>query len=279
MWESLLEVVKVDLSRIRLPRNKTSVHKSVNKDIKNLIQGKTIEDLKDLIRDVSKTIQSGGNVDTEYWEVMSKEIEYEVARKIFEEINEGIFAKECAIVAEITPILREAAKAASSSSTSQSQMDQDGSGTMDGEVGDSEQKMEQSDEFTLLSRKYAWQDKYRPRKPRYFNRIKTGYDWNKYNSTHYDHDNPPPKTVQGYKFNVFYPDLIDITTTPKYFLEPAEEKEFAILRISAGPPYEDIAFKVINKQWHTGRFSGFKCIFERGVLQLHFNFKRNWYRR
>merc|ERR1712039_452075 len=23
---------------------------------------------------------------------------------------------------------------------------------------------------------------------------------------HYDHDNPPPKIVQGYKFNIFYPD-------------------------------------------------------------------------
>ncbi len=48
-----------------------------------------------------------------------------------------------------------------------------------------------------------------PPKPRYFNRVKTGYDWNKYNQTHYDHDNPPPKTVQGYKFTIFYPDLID----------------------------------------------------------------------
>jgi len=43
---------------------------------------------------------------------------------------------------------------------------------------------------------YWWHDKFRPRKPRYFNRVKTGYDWNKYNQTHYDHDNPPPKTVQ-----------------------------------------------------------------------------------
>jgi len=60
-------------------------------------------------------------------------------------------------------------------------------------------------------RAYSWHDKYRPRKPRYFNRIHTGYEWNKYNQTHYDHDNPPPKTVQGYKFNIFYPDLIDKT--------------------------------------------------------------------
>jgi len=31
-------------------------------------------------------------------------------------------------------------------------------------------------------------------------------------------DNPPPKIVQGYKFNIFYPDLIDKNTTPEYFL-------------------------------------------------------------
>lgn len=36
-----------------------------------------------------------------------------------------------------------------------------------------------------------------------------GYEWNKYNQTHYDSDNPPPKVVQGYKFNILYHDLID----------------------------------------------------------------------
>lgn len=65
---------------------------------------------------------------------------------------------------------------------------------------------------------YLWSDKYRPRKPRYFNRVHTGFEWNKYNQTHYDMDNPPPKIVQGYKFNIFYPDLINKTSTPQYFL-------------------------------------------------------------
>lgn len=65
---------------------------------------------------------------------------------------------------------------------------------------------------------YLWSDKYRPRKPRYFNRVHTGFEWNKYNQTHYDMDNPPPKIVQGYKFNIFYPDLIDKGSTPQYFL-------------------------------------------------------------
>ena len=63
---------------------------------------------------------------------------------------------------------------------------------------------------------YWWHDKYRPRKPKYFNRVHTGYEWNKYNQTHYDHDNPPPKVVKGYKFNIFYPNLLDKTKTSIY---------------------------------------------------------------
>jgi hypothetical protein len=57
-------------------------------------------------------------------------------------------------------------------------------------------------EVHLEHQTYSWSDKYRPRKPRYYNRVHTGYDWNQYNKKHYDIDNPPPKTVQGYKLNV-----------------------------------------------------------------------------
>lgn len=49
-------------------------------------------------------------------------------------------------------------------------------------------------------------------------RVHTGFEWNKYNQTHYDMDNPPPKIVQGYKFNIFYPDLIDKNSTPEYHI-------------------------------------------------------------
>ena len=32
-----------------------------------------------------------------------------------------------------------------------------------------------------VQHRYLWSDKYRPRKPRYYNRVHTGYDWNQYN--------------------------------------------------------------------------------------------------
>ena len=137
-----------------------------------------------------------------------------------------------------------------------------------------------SGEVALDSQVYWWHDKYRPRKPKYFNRVHTGYEWNKYNQTHYDHDNPPPKVVQGYKFNIFYPDLIDKTKAPSYTIEPDDSKgETCILRFHAGPPYEDIAFKIVNKEWEHSHKRGFKCTFERGILFLYINFVRPRYRR
>lgn len=169
-----------------------------------------------------------------------------------------------------------------------------------------------------------WVGKHRPRKPRYFNRVQMGYEWNKYNQTHYDHDNPPPKVVQGYKFNIFYPDLIDKTKAPTYRIErengrkrgqsfaPAGEEDTCLIRFIASPPYEDIAFRIVDKEWDYSakRERGFRSSFDKvelifsipplnslhhesslycsrdcsdanakfcshqGILQLHFQFKK-----
>lgn len=141
--------------------------------------------------------------------------------------------------------------------------------------------------------KALWSGKYRPRKPRYFNRVQTGYEWNKYNQTHYDHDNPPPKVVQGYKFNVFYPDLIDKSKAPTYKIEReggrkrgqsfarAGEEDTCLIRFMSGPPYEDIAFRIVDKEWDYSakRERGFRSSFDKGILQLHFQFKKVFYRK
>jgi hypothetical protein len=133
------------------------------------------------------------------------------------------------------------------------------------------------EETVVTASQSQWDSKYRPRKPRYFNRVQMGYEWNKYNQTHYDHDNPPPKVVQGYKFNVFYPDLIDKTKAPSYRIEreggrkrgqtfaPAGEEDTCLIRFVAGPPYEDIAFRIVDREWDYSakRERGFRSSFER----------------
>lgn len=134
-----------------------------------------------------------------------------------------------------------------------------------------------AEENVTTASKPQWADKYRPRKPRYFNRVQMGYEWNKYNQTHYDHDNPPPKVVQGYKFNIFYPDLIDKAKAPTFKIirehgrkrgesfAAAGEEDTCLIRFIAGPPYEDIAFRIVDKEWDYSakRDRGFRSSFDK----------------
>ncbi|KAI0023708.1 mid region of cactin-domain-containing protein [Xylariomycetidae sp. FL0641] len=150
-----------------------------------------------------------------------------------------------------------------------------------------------AEETVPATAKPQWADQYRPRKPRYFNRVQMGYEWNKYNQTHYDHDNPPPKVVQGYKFNIFYPDLIDKTKAPTFKIirehgrrrgesfAPAGEEDTCLIRFISGPPYEDIAFRIVDREWDYSakKDRGFKSSFDKGILQLHFQFKKIYYRK
>ena len=131
-----------------------------------------------------------------------------------------------------------------------------------------------------------WQSKYpniRPRKPRFFNRVRMNYVWNKYNQTHYDTSNPPPKIVQGFRFNIFYPDLIqsgNSSSIPTYRREAdPTNADNDIVRFSAGAPYADVLFRIPKEEWDMSSQHGFKCIYERGSLRLHFWFRSQRYRR
>ena len=143
-------------------------------------------------------------------------------------------------------------------------------------LGDNEEIFTAEEEVETPN-KSKWAATYRPRKPKYFNRFQTGYEWNKYNQTHYDHDNPPPKIIQGYKFNIFYPDLVDKTRAPTYRIErengrkrgqtfaPAGEDDTCLIRFVAGPPYEDIAFRIVDREWDFSakRERGFRSSFDK----------------
>jgi hypothetical protein len=142
---------------------------------------------------------------------------------------------------------------------------------------DEDEEIFTGEESVTTGSQPLWADKYRPRKPRYFNRVQMGYEWNKYNQTHYDHDNPPPKVVQGYKFNIFYPDLIDKAKAPTFRIirehgrkrgesfAPAGEEDTCLIRFIAGPPYEDIAFRIVDKEWDYSakRDRGFRSSFDK----------------
>ena len=134
-------------------------------------------------------------------------------------------------------------------------------------------------ECVQITANYDWSSKYKPIKPRYSNKVRMGFDWNKYNQAHFSAENPPPRTIQGYRFNIFYPYLIDKTKTPQYSLERCDQPDMCIIRFHSGAPYEDIAFKIKNREWDMTEKAGFKNIFDKGILRLYFKFKRYRYRR
>lgn len=133
---------------------------------------------------------------------------------------------------------------------------------------------------------YAWANKLVPVKPRFFNWCYTRIEWTKYNQAHYNSANPPPPTIQGFSFNIFYPLPYPASgegslRTPAYRSEPdpLDPEHHQLVRFIGGPPYEDVLFRIPAKQWELGYKHGFRCTFENSTLTLNFRFKRLFYRR
>ncbi|CAF1597075.1 unnamed protein product [Rotaria sp. Silwood1] len=81
-------------------------------------------------------------------------------------------------------------------------------------------------------------------------------------------------------FCIFYPDLIDKTKTPSCSLTVYEDnRDFSILKFHAGPPYEDIAFKIVSEEWDKSPEHEFRCHIQNGVFQLWLHFRKQKYRR
>ncbi|CAM9386626.1 unnamed protein product, partial [Choristocarpus tenellus] len=202
------------------------VHKTVLGDVVAKFEDKSLEELKGQetkIKDMLEIGEGGGvggggeGVDSEFWEAVLKELHvYQAVAKLrevhqrmletqlerLEGMRDKMKSKRVAKadgegegeeeVGEDAGVKGDGGAAADSSEQALGMLAHEARKGM----GAMEEGMDLADEVDIGGKTYWWHDKFRPRKPRYFNRVKTGYDWNKYNQTHYDHDNPPPKTVQ-----------------------------------------------------------------------------------
>ena len=214
--------------------NSIGVHDSIAKDVSELLNGKDVNELDDLEKDINKNIRDGHGTDIEYWELLKTEISIQRSKTVVDNIHQDLIKQYINMNREVKAyliannIISDDNKNSSSISSDTKDQDNDNGDNsqkivLNEELDEREEKMKISDEIQVTTTNYWWKDKYRPRKPRYFNRVKTGWDRTKYNLTHYDKDNPPPKMIQGYKFTLFFPDLIDKQKTPRYFLEPCHE--------------------------------------------------------
>ncbi|KAI2640954.1 mid region of cactin-domain-containing protein [Xylaria nigripes] len=304
---------------------------SVTSDVDKILGPKTLEQLEKLEGQIQAKLRSNEVMDTDYWEQLLKNLQVYKAKARLKAIYDTIQDNRLKLLADNNPekaagksttqaapqgqpavpaaISRPKPSVATSSnpshippgtarfaSSANEDFSQATKALYEREVArgvNDDEEIFTAEESVSGMTKPQWADKYRPRKPRYFNRVQMGYEWNKYNQTHYDHDNPPPKVVQGYKFNIFYPDLIDKTKAPTFkiirehgrrkgeSLAPAGEEDTCLIRFIAGPPYEDIAFRIVDREWDYSakKDRGFRSSFDKGILQLHFQFKKIYYRK
>ncbi|KAJ2712936.1 hypothetical protein H4R19_002499 [Coemansia spiralis] len=305
-WENMVVVATAHLDSLRAGGGG-----GVKGDVQDVLRNKSLQELVQLEADVqAKLGGQQGAVDVDYWEQVRGALVVEKAKATLAEMHAGLLERRLARQQErqrraeadsrpepgsveqrkrqrLEELQRRVLAGLPSTDQAADEAAADGRDVSQAMYEHELRKEHDPSEAAFSvevagpARTYSWQDKHRPRKPRYFNRVHTGYEWNRYNQTHYDKDNPPPKVVQGYKFNIFYPDLIDRSQAPTYRVErdPAGDDDTAVLRFSAGPPYEDIAFRIVSREWELNPRRGFRNTFDRGVLQLHFRFKRHFYRR
>ncbi|KAK2599926.1 hypothetical protein QQS21_005310 [Conoideocrella luteorostrata] len=293
-WEALRTLCADLQSKIYADASDGRVVNSVVDDIDRILSPKTYDQLEALEKQIKAKLRSDEDIDTDYWEQLLRHLLVWKSKATLARIYDDIKEKRTEMLkargptapskqASVTTLSADATASGSTpiiplagnedaSNVTNALYDREAARG----ISENEEIFTAEEEVTTSS-KPQWADKYRARKPRYFNRVQMGYEWNKYNQTHYDHDNPPPKVVQGYKFNIFYPELIDKTKAPTFKIirehgrrrgesfAAAGENDTCLIRFIAGPPYEDIAFRIVDREWDYSakRERGFKSSFEK----------------
>ncbi|BAS90448.1 splicing factor Cactin [Oryza sativa Japonica Group] len=193
-----------------------ALHSAVFADVKSVVEGKSLDELDAMQHAIAARMATGEAKVVEHWQEVTELIRVEKAKKYLEQ--------HYTCDAPPPP------------------PDNDGGGE------------DADEEGSETLRPVALPPPPGPelRKPKYIARVRSGFEWNKYNRAHYDHDHPPPKTVKGYKFVLYYPDLAG-GKPPQYTVDEDGSNsgggETCVIRFHAGWPYEDVAFRIVNKEW------------------------------
>jgi hypothetical protein len=71
---------------------------------------------------------------------------------------------------------------------------------------------------------------------------------------HYDHETHRPEIFEGHSSNILFPDLVDPTKSPQFFVEPADSDVFVFYAFMEEPPtVRRHSFKIINREWNISR--------------------------
>eukprot|EP00004_Rigifila_ramosa_P009342 TRINITY_DN2084_c1_g1_i2.p1 TRINITY_DN2084_c1_g1~~TRINITY_DN2084_c1_g1_i2.p1 ORF type:complete len:371 (-),score=71.79 TRINITY_DN2084_c1_g1_i2:375-1487(-) len=200
------------------------VHPTVMEEIKRELEGKSYDELVEMEQQIRDQFQEHNVLDAEYWDTLLDRLTVQKARKRLADFHLGMLKHRLETLEKMkkegkleTPAavsvsarsagprqpnedLKEFAKVVDSNDFAEEDAIENlraGMTADDMVAAESAKGMDEDEEVfnlevPLEGQAISWKDKYRPRKPKFFNRVHTGFDWNKYNQTHYDSENPPP---------------------------------------------------------------------------------------
>jgi hypothetical protein len=198
-WRALDFVCQKELDEASGSKLSAGVHSAVMEELKASFSGKSSADLEVTRTDIqSKLDQNDGSLDLEFWEAVLDEVRLFRAKADIKDFHQQKLRQWLAVIERKQLALRkfqaenptealadETSGAAPQSDQTQSTLNLQSVDTSpeanammlaekERGLGDLEEELGLRDEVSIADKFYWWQDKYRPRKPRYFNRVRTG---------------------------------------------------------------------------------------------------------
>ncbi|KAI8905053.1 cactus-binding C-terminus of cactin protein-domain-containing protein [Gorgonomyces haynaldii] len=252
----------------------------VKEDVLKMFESKSVQEMDVLQAQINQKLDRGGQIDVDYWMYVLRELQIQRAKQIVNSYTHSLSNRYVAVKRERdsdTAVKSERDPKRARETTVKRESDTKVNRERESERENERQSEEEIPSEPFLDQpvewpmKYEWEQHYNPRTPKFLNHVEKGYEWNDYNKRHYTNDNPPPKRVQGYRFNIFYPDLVD-NQLPTFHLEPFTDTH-DYLRFSC-VSYKDLVFKIEKREWIKSEKQGFRCEYKNGCLQLWFRFKK-----
>lgn len=194
-WVALGVVTGAKLAELRSAGDASGLHKSVRDDVANLVAGKTEDELERLKKSVEGYVDRGEG-DADYWTAVLMQVRAQQSRLVLRSMHQGMLERQLDRLEKMggaakleqarraaQMVLKPSTVAAAAGSNAAEVVDDSAAAralaraAADQGLEENEDAMGGADEVSTAGTVYQWEEKYRPRKPRYFNRVKTGYDW------------------------------------------------------------------------------------------------------
>ena len=186
-WKEMVVLLDVQAEERKVdPKQfRSGVSATVQADVEAMFASKSPQELQSLSVQIEDKLDRGGPIDVDYWTSVLQELVLWKAKLVVKQTYDTFLKDKFPAFERVLQVNKET-KFDPKALTEQDFLNEA-----------SKDMQEDENIFTgdpiQTQKSHSWMEKYVPRKPKYLNRIHTGFEWNNYNQVHYNANNPPPK--------------------------------------------------------------------------------------